>query len=56
MQGRKFNPQLDSLPRTARDDSLAPSDASEQMLVEYIEGGPLRILPTRVTRSHGMQR
>lgn len=42
------------LDKGARDESLAPSDASEQMHVELIEGGP--ILSMRITRSQGVQR
>ena len=43
------------LDKGGRDESLAPSDASEQMHVELVEGGP--ILSMRITRSqHAQQR
>ena len=42
------------LDKGARDESLAPSDASEQMHVELIEGGP--VLSMRITRSQNVQR
>ena len=42
------------LDKGGRDESLAPSDASEQMHVELIEGGP--VLSMRITRSQQLQR
>ena len=42
------------LDKAGRDESLAPSDASEQMHVELIEGGP--VLSMRITRSQQLQR